>query len=477
VYKIIKIKTLLINPPDLNFAKLSTGWNLEIDSIGMFPPYGLISLAAYIQKHSKHEIKVLDCKAEGNNFEFLESRIKEYQPDVIGITAFTYTFFDVLKSCKLIRQALPKAHICIGGPNVILFPEETILHKEIDSVIIGDGEIPFLNLLDNLSKSEPLDNIEYVLTKNNVSSKNGVFDTAYIKDLDSLPFPAYGLIKGDLYKGTFGTEKKMVNICSSRGCPYQCTFCQVLVKKYRSHSVGYMTEMIKQYYSQGYTEFYFFDDLFNISTQRVIDISNAILSNNLKINWIFRGRADKINEEMIRLARKSGCSQIILGVEDYTDEGLKTIKKGVTIEQVKKSIKLAHKYGIEVSTNWIIGLPAHKTPDDIKKLVEISIKIGSDYAQYGILQLLPKCEMFDEAVKDGIIHGNSWKDFVKNPVPNYQIEPYNKYISLDELSVLYKYCHTRFYRRIPYILKRLIKLKNFGQLKRMIKPAIRILFK
>ncbi len=471
------MKILLINPPNINYARISTGWDFEIGNIGFFPPYGLISLAAYIRKYrDNYEIRVLDCVAENIDYDKLGKYIKEFHPDVAGIGAFTYTFYDVLKTSRLVKDILPGSHVCLGGPHVSLFPEETLCHTEIDSLVLGDGEVPFLNLLDHLGEGKPINNIESVIGKVHEFSQTDKLRISYMEDLDSLPFPAYDFIDGSLYRGTFGKGGKMACICGSRGCPYSCTFCQVLTKKYRMHSVGYMVDMIKQFYDQGYREFYFFDDLFNVTSQRVIDIANAMLYNKLKINWVFRGRADKIDEEMIKVASKAGCSHILLGVEDYNDEGLKKIKKKVTMAQVKKAIELAHKYGIEISTNWIIGLPNHKDVDDIKKLVKTSIDIGSDYSQYGILQLLPGCDMFEEAISEGILHRNKWSEFVKNPVPNYQIEPYDKYFSINELSKLYKYCHNLFYKRCSYVLKRLKKLSNINEFKRLIRPAMRILF-
>lgn len=471
------MKILLINPPNLNYARISTGWDFEIGNIGLLPPYGLISLAAYIRKCRDDEIHVLDCIAENYDLERLGHYFKEFQPSVVGIGAFTYTFYDVLQTARLAKNVLPDVHVCVGGSHTMLFPEETISHPEIDSLILGEGEKPFLNLLNCMDEDKPINTLSSVICKNTEFSPETKLEIYHVNNLDLLPFPAYGLINGEHYRGTFGRRKKMLCICSSRGCPYGCTFCQVLIKKYRTHSVEYIMEMMKQFYNQGYREFYFFDDLFNITTRRVIEISEAILSNELRINWLFRGRADRLNEETIKIASKAGCSHILLGVEDYTNDGLKRIKKGITIEQAKKVIEWAHKYGIEVSTNWIIGLPNHKSPEDIKNLVNVSIDLRSDYAQYTILQLLPGCEMFEEAVNEGIIHRESWSKFVKNPVSGYQIEPYDKYMSINELSELYKYCHECFYKRYSYILKLMVRIKSFYDIKRAIKPALKILFK
>jgi radical SAM superfamily enzyme YgiQ (UPF0313 family) len=233
--------------------------------------------------------------------------------------------------------------------------------------------------------------------------------------------------------------------------------------------------MMQQLYGQGYRNFYFFDDLFNISTQRVIDISEAILASGMQINWVFRGRSDQISKEMLQVAARAGCCQILLGVEDYTNAGLKAIRKGITIEQVRQTISWAHAYGLEVSTNWIIGLPHHRSALDIRELTQVSIDTGADYAQYSILQLLPGCQMFEEAVREGIIHREAWTEFVLYPVPNYQIEAYDKYLSVKELSQLYKQCHHRFYNRPAYLLGRLRKVRSLSELLTKAKVGLKIL--
>ena len=130
---------------------------------------------------------------------------------------------------------------------------------------------------------------------------------------------------------------------------------------------------------------------------------------------------------------------------------------------------------MEVSTNWIIGLPSHKSAQDVRALIKASIDTNADYAQYAILQLLPGCEMFEDAVREGVIHRERWAEFVCDPVPNYKIEAYEKHLSIEDLSKLYKECHNRFYRRPGYLFSRLKKVRSIGELVTKLKVGLKIL--
>jgi radical SAM superfamily enzyme YgiQ (UPF0313 family) len=267
----------------------------------------------------------------------------------------------------------------------------------------------------------------------------------WIKNLDDLPFPAYDLINADNYYSTFGYGGKTITLCTSRGCPYLCTYCQVLSKKYRTHSISYIIDNIKLFYVKGYRNFYFFDDTFNINSKRVIDLSKAIKSEKLDIKWIFRGRVNSINEELCREASMAGCVQILFGIEDYNNEGLKKIKKNITIEQATSAIKLAKKYNIKTSTNWIIGLPNHKKESDLDNLI------------------------------NGVINRDSWSEYIHNPTPSCQIEFYDKYINGKVLSHYYTKSYKMYYRRSGYILKNLLSLRSFSELKNKLPVAINVL--
>lgn len=468
------MNVLLINPKAPNIARISLGFDLKIGNIGRFPPVGLISLASFIRRYSKHNIAVIDCDAVSISFDTLRKHIKEKHIDVVGITSFTYTFYDVLALTRIIKKECPEVIIVLGGPHTLLFPRETLSHPEIDYLVIGEGEEPFLNLLNTVEKKGKFQDTRGIAFRNN----NDIFigEMSWVGDLDGLPFPAYDLLSADSYHSTFGYGGKTITLCSSRGCPYHCTYCQKVTKGYRAHSIPYLIEYMKSFYNQGYRNFYFFDDTFTIEESRVMEFSKKIREENMDIKWIFRGRVNTMSKELCREASLAGCVQILLGIEDYTNEGLMKIKKNITIEQAKDAVANAKSYGIRTSTNWILGLPTHKSWKELQELVNTAININSDYAMFTILQLLPGCEMFDEAVEEGAINRNSWSDYVLNPVPSYQIEFYDKYLSGQELSRFYALAHKKFYRRPGYIIRRILDIRSLSDLKNKLPVALNVLF-
>jgi len=421
------VRILLINPDAPNIARIGASFEVKIGEIGRFPPIGLIALAAYLRANHGHTVKVLDTVARPRPLEALLEEARRFRPDVLGISTFTYTFYDALALARRLKAEFPTVPIVVGGPHTSLFATETLAHPEIDYLIIGEGEEPFSTLLDSLQAGTPPPAVGGLAFRTAAGLHIGA--PAMVENLDALPIPAYDLLEEGLYYSTIGSGGKTITLNSSRGCPYKCTFCQVLVKGYRAHSIDYLLRYIRHFYDKGYRNFYFFDDLFNITKARIIEFSERLLEAGLDISWIFRGRVDQLDDEVCRVAARAGCGQVLLGVEDYTDEGLAAIRKGITIGQAASAIKAAARHGITTSTNWIIGLPTHKGEQDLEGLVQRAIDLGGDYAMFSILQLLPGCAIYNEAVAEGSYPEDAWRNFVLNPVPHFQIPFYDKHIS------------------------------------------------
>jgi len=423
------MRVLLINPPREHMIRWTvTDWELDLGEISSFPPLGLMYLASYLKEHTHHVCRIIDAVAEKMNYEDLKQGISAFGPDIVGITSFTFTFYDVLQTAKIVKEVDPAIHVCLGGPHTWLFPDEIMSHPEFDSLVIGDGEIAFKELLDRLEQGDSFGDIDWAVVYREGDKTVRTGKTRYIANLDDLPFPAFDLLDGTKYYATFGKSSTMATIVSSRGCPFRCTYCQVLDKKYRTRSSENIVQELLVYYDKGIRDFYFFDDMFNITSKRVIEISERILESRMggNIRWLFRGRMIK-------------------------------------------------KHGIETSTNWIIGFPHHKSRKDIDELIDTAIQINSDYAQFSILQLFPGSEMFEECVREGSLTADRWSNFVKHPPEIYHIELYTKFLSAQELSEIYKEAHIRYYRRIGYILGKLLKLKSFAEFRIKAKAAVAIL--
>ena len=455
------MKVLLINSPSKYSAYVTSEWDRTAEDIGAFPPIGLSYIAGYLKEHTNHEVSILDALALKLSYDEIAQKIREFNPDVAGTTLFTPTFYDHLKIAKLVKSVKPNCIFCVGGTQHLrMFLNETLSHPEIDYAIRGEGEIIFSNLLNVLDTNGSLSSvsgISYVKDGSVVS----IGDEGYIDNINKMPSPAFDLLPINEYKSAIGTGLPVGTIATSRGCPYSCTFCDHPYRTYRSYDQDRILSEMSFFYDRGIKEFVFFDDMFNISPKRVIKIAIHIRERFPDIIWSFRGRADQVSEEMLKTSRQAGLVQIMFGIEAARDIDLKAINKQITLKQLFDSILLCHNYGIEVSTNWIIGLPTHRSKKDVLHVLKTAIKSGTDFCQFNILIPYAGTDIFKEGVNKGILPEFFWNEYTLNPIPNAYIPAWDEFLSRDELSGLLKTCYRRFYFRPINILKSLQRLKSF----------------
>lgn len=459
------MKVMLINSLPKDGAYATSDWDTAQEDIGAFPPIGLSYLAGYLVSRTHHEVVILDAVAERLDYPQIQERILEFNPRVVGTTIFTPTFYGNLVLAKLVKRVLPECYVCMGGvQHVRMFLEETLKHPEIDFLVRGEGEIIFANLLDTLEKGKSLNEVEGIsFKKDGKIISNG--KEGRITDINDLPPPAFGIMSLKLYRNRIGTAKQVGTIATSRGCPYQCTFCDHPYRTFRSYSVDRIMSEMGFFYKRGVREFVFFDDMFNVTPKRAMDISDGIIERFLDIVWSFRGRADQITEEMAKKIKKAGCTQVMFGLEAAKDEDLKAIKKHITIEQFLKGVALCKKAGIKTSANYIIGFPVHKSRQDVLDLLNFAIKCGTDYSQYNILLPYAGTEIYNEGVRRKIIPGDFWSKYISDPQPNAYIPIWEEYLSRRELSELLKLCYQKFYLRPSKIVKQVLETRSFSQFK------------
>lgn len=469
------MRVLLMNIPDSHVGKTTDDWDLEASDIGVFPPMGILYLAGAIRASGRHEVALVDCILERLSPEDVVARVEAFAPDVVGMTVYTPNLFDALLVSRAVRKALPGGILVWGGPHTMLFPEESMAQPEVDFLITGEAEESLVAFLNAQEDGTSLDVIPGVWYRDQGTVKN-TGDPGYIKNIDALPFPAFDLLDFKRYYSAIGTGLPVGSICSSRGCPFHCTFCCKPYSTYRSRSVENILAEIEQYYAQGIREFFFFDDLFNASSKRVCSIAQGLLDKAWKdVVWSFRGRVDAVDEDMLRLAKKSGCRQILFGVEDASEEGLRAIRKKITPEQVRQAMKLCRKVGILTSTNWIIGFPHHRTREDVLRLIEDAVSIDSDFAQFNICITYHGTEIFDQGVAKGLFDKDIWRNHARDPIPNF-VEPiWEEHLSRSQLSQLLKRCYLRFYFRPIPILRKFFRIRRLNEFLLFVRGALTIL--
>lgn len=459
-------KILFINPPSEHAVKMEMSEDV-IEEMGYYPPLGLMYLASFLKNKSAYNInaKIIDCVPEKISYEKLEGQIRGYTPDMCAVTTFTPNIVDAITTVKLAKKVSSRIKTILGAHHVDSYPRESLLLAEADYICKGEGEESLLKLVESLIEGKSPKGIPGIGFKEKGSP---VIDGAYpfVSDLDSLPFPDRSLIDNKLYKCSLGAEKVTATVMSSRGCPYQCTFCYCPTKNYRMRSVPNIIDELKEITKMGIKEIFFFDDLFNVSAGRVIEISRAILDAGLNIKWSFRGRVNHITDEMLDIAKKAGCERIQYGLETSSDDRLKRIKKNTTVKMIEDAVQKTNRHKIISVGSFMIGLPG-ETREEIFQTFKFMRSLRLNYAQISVLMPYPNTELYKDGLARGVIKKDFWKEFAQDPVSRYRdfkAEVWTEILTQDELFRLINIGYKEFYMRPSYILKSLFKTRSLKEL-------------
>jgi len=468
------MKVLLVNPPIDNMITTNIPTYVD-EERGYNPPLGIMYVAAYAEQHTNHKIEILDVLAEEIGYKELENEIKKRKPDVVGITAMTFTLIDVMIIAKIIKSVDKDIKIVLGGPHVNIYPEETISLPEVDFLVLGEGEIIFTELMENIVDYNALKNIKGIVFKHNGKIIN-TGTRELIENLDSLPFPARHLTKINLYSSLLAKRSPVTTMMTSRGCPYKCLFCDRphLGKRFRAHSAKYVVDEMEECINMGIHEFLLYDDTSTIDRQRIIDICNLIIERDLDVGWDIRARVDTVNQEMLKSLKKAGCERIHYGVESANPEILKILRKGITLEQVEKVFKMTKKVGIDILAYFMIGSPT-ETRVQIMNTINYAKKLQPDYCHFSITTPFPATPLYYIGLEKGVIKKDYWREFASNPTKDFVPEFWEEILSKEELLELLEYAYKSFYTRPSYVIKKMLKVKSLGEFTRKAKAGLRLL--
>lgn len=467
------MNVLLINPPRINEIIGNNPVLIE-EERGHNPPLGLLYIASYLEKNSKHDVQILDCQVEKLSYKDVGDRIAISKPDVVGITTMTLCLLDVIEAAKIVKERCPEAAVVLGGPHVNLFPEETINFKNIDYLVLGEGEITFCKLLENIDNHTELREIRGLVFKSNGKIINTGMPS-FIEDLNILPNPARHLVPYKKYTSLLSPYNPITTIITSRGCPYTCTFCDRphLGRRFRARSAENVVEEIIECKKMGIKYFLLYDDTFTVDKKRVIDICNLLIKNNIKTNWEIRTRIDTVNKEMLKKLKKAGCTGIHYGVESGSEKILKVLDKRISLNSAKDIFKETHKAGIKTLAYFMIGSPT-ETIEDINATFKFAKSLNPDYIHMTILTPFPGTRIYQMALEQGIIKKDVWREFAKNPTLDFIPPVWNEIFSRDELAKILAQGYREFYIRPIYILNKFIQIRTFLQFMKFVRVGVKV---
>jgi len=414
-----KLKILLINPP----KKVLVG---EHGRLSIYPPLGLAYLAASIR--NKYHVEILDAVLEdwkrvdsqgvhGMSFKKLAEKVKERNPDIVGITGLSFIAENINKAIFEIKKINPKIKIIIGGAYATNSPQNLLKNKGVDIVVLGEGEAILPEILDCLDKNKSLKGIKGIYYRE--KGKN-IFtgQREFIQNLDKIKFPARDLLKMEEYFKIFKTghgaegSGRCVSFITSRGCPFNCVFCsasKITGKKWRYRSpenvIKEIDELVKKY---KITDIYFEDENISMNPKRMIQILKLIIDRGYKINLHAEQgmRADTLSFKILKYMKKAGFNEIVIAPESGVQRVVNNvIGKNLDLKKVVEVVKNCKKVGISLGCYFVIGIPG-ETKKDIRETIKFARKLrklGVRYCIFNNAIPIQGTRMYNIAKKKGYL--------------------------------------------------------------------------
>ncbi len=223
----------------------------------------------------------------------------------------------------------------------------------------------------------------------------------------------------------------------------------------------------------GIKEVLIYDDTFTIDRQRVLNICSEILKRRLRIGWDIRARVDNVDREMLQRLKEAGCERIHYGVEASSQRILDILRKGITIEQVKKAFRLTKEAGISTLAYFMFGSP-EETKEEILSSIRLAKELKPDFVHFSLTTPFPATDLYRLGLKEGILKKDYWREFSQDPGKEFIPTVWEENLLREELVVLLKSAYRSFYVRPVYILKELTKVKSLKEFRRKIKAGLRV---
>ena len=452
-----QMRVLLIIPPgtvEESYGRLSA-------AAGELPMLGAAYIAASLLDQG-HDVKIIDYEVNRLPLDRVEADIRAFDPHVLGMTAYITNMRRCAAVAKVAKSVNRGITVVLGGPQVSVFPEEGFCSPDVDMIVLSEGEIVIRNVMNALGDEAKLRNVLgiWFRTRSGEIVRNEREGLA--GDPDTFLPPALELYEMDKYYPPAHIRgRKVAHLLTSRGCPFECTFCETKLtfgRSFRYHSPERVVAELEAYVTRGYDSFQFFDDIFTINKPRVEQLCRAILARGLKIQWMCFTRTNCVSHDMLELMRQAGCYMITFGGESGDDDLLKIIKKSLTVSKNLDGIRMAKEHGILVNSSFMLGLPTETRAQSFKT-IEFALNSGLDYAVFPVTEPYPGTEFWVDAERYGSFdRSGKYRNNLLSENSAVWI-PHGR--TREELEALSVYAMRRFYWRPRQIW---LGLANFAHL-------------
>ena len=378
------------------------------------PPLGLAFLAAAMEVDGI-EVQILDLVVYPYTKELLAKTLKAFDPQFVGATAVTMNFNHAAGVIRDVKALAPDILTVMGGPHVTFCARETLeTCPQIDFIVLGEGEETLVELVRAYQNGSPWGNIKGLAYQEQgrpvlTEPKDP------IQDIDSLPEPARHLIPLGRYRA-LGLP---ISMTTSRGCPFKCIFCvgrKMVGARVRYRNPRKIVDELVYLSTLGFHQINIADDLFTASKKHCLAVCDEIIRRQLKIQWTSFARVDTVSRPALERMKQAGCTAVSFGVESGSPEILKTIKKGITLDQVVHAVSMCNDIGVTPQASFILGLPG-ETLQTLQQTVAFAEHLKSLGVLHGyhLLAPFPGTDVRENSQDYDIqIMSNDWNDYHAN---------------------------------------------------------------
>lgn len=430
------MKILLVNPATNFFSRNPSN------------PLGLLSIATYL-KENGHTVEICDRAVKKDNF---KKRLQNYKPDLVGVSVLSGRGInDALKVSRIIKSH--NIPLVWGGHIASEVPEQVFETELVDFIVIGEGEITFLELIETIQEKKSyheVDGIAFIENGKVIINKYREF-----ADLSKLPIIDWTFVNPSDYFQPFPHCEKMLYLYASKGCPFSCTFCfNKLYNRctYRSRPPEhYLSEIEYLIDNYGMDGVYFADELFGENSTEVRNVCRMIEERGLKFVWGCQTRIGLFNKEDLQIMYNSGCRWILFGVESGSKEVLKRVKKQLAYDKVAETFENCNEIGITTLGTFLINLPG-ETEEEIRETVQFALSLKINMHRFNVFVPLPGSELYDSLTTAGILSEKTLKDWTKIQIGEIVNQNFCKVPSRD-LMVIRSYFDWLSFRRKDSVSK------------------------
>lgn len=373
------------------------------------PPLGVYQLAANI-KQAGFSVKVLDASIKGLSLRETVDEILAEKPGLIGISALTPHLHSMTELIRALESTPYKGKIIAGGPHFNNTKDEYMGAVSLDYAMYSEGDVAFVDFCKAFFAGG-----DYAKVPNLIYRADGEIVTnpvgAVVDDLDALPFPYLGAGRPSDYELVYGRYDRAHSVMTSRGCPYLCTFCDVFSvwgRKVRQRTAENVVDELE--YNRDHfnvREVFFKDSTFTLNYNWTNSFLEEMERRRPGILWHCNTRVDRVNRDMLKRMKATGCRGVYYGVESGNQEILDSLKKKIKIPDVERVFKETDELGIQANAYFMVGNPG-ETLETAQDSLDLALRLKATLVGVGPAIAYPGTESYNVGIERGLLKDPKW---------------------------------------------------------------------